>query len=784
MKKLLLIAFLVSWINVTAQDERRVVNGKEFPIWYSKNRVLVKFKEASRAFSTQPALLAKGATKIIEIPSIPGMAFLEFASNDSKEALNEAISGLRADNNTLLAHPLLLNEEGQESAGYTESILVKSKEGVSAPSINSNLKSINLHVQSDEKNSDPTLFMVTGTQILSDPLAVCDQLYRTGLFEFVQPNCLRFVVPAATPNDPLFGTNWGLAKMSLPAAWDMTTGCSNIKIAIIDDGVQLNHPDLTPNLLSGFDATPSGTNGGDLAGEFRHGTNVAGIAAAKGNNGTGVTGVAYNCKIIPIRAYSTNSSGDVTTDQYIANAINHAVNVKGADILNMSWGIVASTYPINTAIESALNNAASNGRGTKGTVLIASVGNKGNNTISPLPGNVSSVFVVGASRANDTRWSGSSYPPGQVDVVAPGPNVTTVSGSGYATGVGDSDIRTSWSAPAVAGIAALILSVNPNLTQSQVRRIIAETTDKVGGYTYNVGNGSTFSDLSHHNEMGYGRVNALKALEKAAGAPITGPGLICTNGGYTLTTFPGGSSAVWSASAGLSMSGNVANRQSGYSGPATITATLTVPNACATIPVKRNIWVGNPNLTKTINGVVAGTTSVVAGNIYNLAASSSSPSTTFSYNNYAGSGNITIDLYSPSSPTTQMYVYSSSTSGYRQVKVTATNTCGNYAEDFVFYLASGLMRAYPNPATDKIILEFTSPEILDAMPVRVDLYSEKSTVPVQTINVKEVFEQKRFEDGNKVILNVSSLPRGNYYLHSVTREGSKEIVEKSKVILQ
>jgi hypothetical protein len=784
MRKLLLISFLMSWISVTAQDERRFVNGKEYPIWYSKTRVLVKFKEASRTFSIPPSLLGKGATKIVEIPSIPGMAFVEFASNESKIAIDEAISSLRADNNTLLAHPLLLNEEGQESAGYTETIIVKSKEGASVANINATLKGLNLGIQTDEKNSDPTLFMVTGRQILSDPLVVCDQLYRTGLFEFVQPNCLRFVVPAATPNDPLFSTNWGLAKMNLPAAWDITTGCSNIKIAIIDDGVQLNHPDLTANLLTGFDATPSGTNGDNVVGEQRHGTNAAGIAAAKGNNSTGVTGVAYNSKIIPIRAYSTNSSGSITTDQYIANAINHAVNVKGADVLNMSWGIISSTVPIYDAIESALNNAATNGRGTKGTVLIAAVGNYGSNYAAPLPGNISSVLMVGASKANDTRWTGSAYPTGQVDVVAPGPNVTTIAGSGYATAAGDNDNRTSWSAPAVAGIAALVLSVNPNLTQSQVRRIIAETADKVGGYTYGVGNGSTYSDLSHNNEMGYGRVNALKALEKAAGAPITGPGLICTNGGYTLTAFPGGSSAVWSSSAGLTMSGNLATRQSGYSGPATITATLTVPNACATIPIKRNIWVGNPNLTKTINGVVAGTTSVVAGNQYNLAASSNSPNTTFNYNNYAGTGDITIDLYSPSSPTTQMYVYSNSTTGYRQVKVTATNTCGNYAEDFVFYLESGLMKAYPNPATDKIKLEFTNSEILEAMPVRVDLYNEKSAIPVQTVNIKEVFEKRQFENGNIVTLDVSSLPRGNYFLHSVAREGSKEIVTKSKVVLE
>ncbi len=162
-----------------------------------------------------------------------------------------------------------------------------------------------------------------------------------------------------------------------------------------------------------------------------------------------------------------------------------------------------------------------------------------------------------------------------------------------------------------------------------------------------------------------------------------------TNGGHVAGeemhgTFCAGSSAVWSASAGLSMNGNLATRQNGYSGAGTITATLTVPNACAAIPVKRTIWVGKPNLTKTVDGVVLGTTSVTAGGSYNLAASSSSPGTTFNYSNYAGSGNMTIDLYTPNNPTTQMYIYSNSTDGFRQVKLTGTNACGNYAEDFVF----------------------------------------------------------------------------------------------------
>lgn len=563
----------------------------------------------------------------------------------------------------------------------------------------------------------------------------------------------------------------------------MTTGCASIKIAIIDDGVQLNYPDLVGNLLPGFDATNSGTNGGHVAGEEMHGTYCAGFAAAKGNNGIGATGVAYNSKIIPVRSFSTSPvEGDITLDQYIVTAVNHAVTVKGADIISMSWGLVASSFPIDAAITNALNNAATSGRGGKGAVLIGAAGNKGLPMFRPLPGNVASTLMVGASILNDTRWPGSNYAVKQVDVVAPGAFVTTVAaGGGYVNQ--PADFRTSWSAAEVSGLAALILSVNPNLTQTQVRRIIAETADKVGGYTYAMGNGDTFADLTHNNEMGYGRVNALKALEMAAGAPMTGPALICSNGGYTLTAFPAGSSAVWSASPGLSMNGNLAIRQNGYSGAGTITATLTIPNACAAIPVKRTIWVGNPNLTKTVNGVVSGTTSVAAGGSYNLAASSSSPGTTFNYNNYAGSGNMTIDLYTPNSATTQMYVYSNSTDGFRQVKLTGTNACGNYAEDFVFLLQSGNFKAYPNPAKDKITLEFDNPAVFTRLVNKVELYPEKSAKPVHSVVIREVFNGMGFRDGNKLDLDVSGLPRGTYYLHVIRTDKSKEIVEKLKFIL-
>ncbi|MCE6988287.1 S8 family serine peptidase [Dyadobacter sp. CY323] len=674
---------------------------------------------------------------------------------------------------------MLVNESGEDVAGLSEQIIVRPKGNNSIQDILNAFRGYNLKIDAEDTDSEKNYYL-SGELVSNNPFDACEKLEATGLFEFTQPNYLRFVEMAGNPNDPLFASNWGLAKMKLPEAWDITTGCTSIKIAIIDDGVQLNHPDLLPNLIPGFDATTFGTNGGTVAGEEQHGTRCAGFAAAKGNNGIGIAGVAYNSKIIPIRAFGTKPDGNLRTetlDSYIASAINHAVNVKNADILNMSWGITASVAPVNQnpIIEAALNNAALNGRGGKGAVLITSSGNKGLNYLAPLPGNVKDVLVVGASKSNDTRWEGSNGPTHRIDVAAPGAYVTTVDASQYNNQPVEN--ATSWAAPSVAGVAALVLSVNPGLTQTQIRKIIAETCDKVGGYNYVIGNGSSFSDLSHNNDLGYGRVNALRAVEKAAGAPIIGPDLVCASGGYTLTQFPAGSSAVWSASAGLTMAGNLATRQAGYSGAATVFATLNIPNACAPVTIKRSLWVGNPNIVKTVNTVVTSTASVNAGGLYNLAATSSSPLTTFNYNNYTGSGDMAVDIYNPNSPSTQMYVLANSTNGYRKVKVMATNSCGNYAEDFVFLLSSGMLKVYPNPAKDFLTLEFGSTEIEEFLPYEIQLFSETLTKPDRIIFVRETLVQQ------KIAIYVGDLPRGTYYLHLLYRSDKNKRIEKVRIVL-
>lgn len=152
---------------------------------------------------------------------------------------------------------------------------------------------------------------------------------------------------------------------------------------------------------------------------------------------------------------------------------------------------------------------------------------------------------------------------------------------------------TSFAAPQVAGIAALLLSVNPGLTLQQIRNSIERSVDKVGNYTYTNGAGEQ-PNLSWNNQMGYGKVNAFKALQEAF--PITGPSTICSSGTYTLQNQPAGTNITWSSSnpngLNINPTTGAATRLNNFNGGITVTATINA--ACGTTSLTRSIWVGNP----------------------------------------------------------------------------------------------------------------------------------------------------------------------------------------------
>ncbi len=302
--------------------------------------------------------------------------------------------------------------------------------------------------------------------------------------EYAEPNFLRRPM-AVIPNDPLFADQWGLrntgqpnfaiggpagsagADLNMAAAWDSTgtgvadrSGRGMVTIAVIDDGFDLSHPDLVANLVNGYDFASNDADPSATSPDEGHGTAVAGAAAARGNNGIGVAGAAWNERIMPLRF-----AFDVASE---LSALDYA-RVHGVGIVNASFGGPSYSRAERDAI-AALNTA--------GILLVTSAGNQDSNidiSGASYPANyrLPNVLAVAATNRQDGIASFSNYGSTTVPVAAPGLQiVTTTVGGGYSAG-GISG--SSFSAPYVAGIAALIRDYYPGATVAEIKARLIES---------------------------------------------------------------------------------------------------------------------------------------------------------------------------------------------------------------------------------------------------------------------------------------------------------------------
>jgi subtilisin family serine protease/subtilisin-like proprotein convertase family protein len=291
------------------------------------------------------------------------------------------------------------------------------------------------------------------------------------------------------PNDPSFSAQWALqntgqtggtagADISATTAWDTTTG-SNIIVAVVDSGVDYNHQDIAANMWHNPTENSDGISGdlyganfvgstptGDPMDDFGHGTHVAGIIGAVGNNGIGVSGVAWNVQLMAVKFLDSTGSGSTAN---AVKAINWAVS-HGAKVINNSWG--GGGY--NSALDSAIANARN-----QGVIFVAAAGNysSNNDTSSFYPADYTedNVVSVAATDANDNLASFSDYGPNSVGLAAPGVNILSTlpnNSYGYMSG-------TSMATPFVTGAAALVWSAHPSWTYSQVISDIYHTVDPV-----------------------------------------------------------------------------------------------------------------------------------------------------------------------------------------------------------------------------------------------------------------------------------------------------------------
>jgi subtilisin family serine protease len=328
-----------------------------------------------------------------------------------------------------------------------------------------------------------------------NPVDIANAIYETGKFASAFPSFTFDAIEISY--DPNVYEQWGLYNskyegldISLSKAWSYATG-RGIKVAVIDNGIDLNHQDLRDNIYPTSYDTETNTSPSKVYGD--HGTHCAGIIAAVRNNGIQIVGVAPDAKLISV---SNRLIDSTNLESNLANGINWAWN-NGADVISCSWWCNK-----NELLEDAIDNAVTKGREGKGCVFVKSAGNTG----GPIsyPGDYSQDVLAVANMTINGSLSKSSGHGYNLFVAAPGTNIlSTIPDNLIAMKSG-----TSMACPHVAGLAALILERNPSLTAKKVREIIAKNAKKVGTEPY-----STNKTYGTWNEYyGYGLIDAYNAV--------------------------------------------------------------------------------------------------------------------------------------------------------------------------------------------------------------------------------------------------------------------------------
>lgn len=314
---------------------------------------------------------------------------------------------------------------------------------------------------------------------------------------FVEPHYLYLTneLPAAptaagagtggtiVPNDTLYSEyQWNLPKIDTESGWNVTKGSDDIVVAVIDTGVQSDHPDLKGRLVQGVNIVDPSSPPEDDVG---HGTHVAGIISASVNNGEGVAGMTWYTKIMPVKALDSSGAGSTYS---VAEGILWATD-HGADVINMSLGNYATAEFLHDALKYAYDH---------GVVLVAASGN--DNTDRPgFPAAYEEVLAVAATDPDNSRAEYSNYGD-YIDIAAPGTSIpSTYPGSRYAALSG-----TSMASPHVSALASLVRAANPKLTNAEVMDVIRKTAVDLGAQ-------------GQDKEFGYGQIDVVAALQAVRG---------------------------------------------------------------------------------------------------------------------------------------------------------------------------------------------------------------------------------------------------------------------------
>jgi len=379
-----------------------------------------------------------------------------------------------------------------------------------------------------------------------------------------------------TPDDSLYNLvngpsnwNWHLDVINAEAAWDITQGSPDIKVAIVDNAIWSSHPDLADKIVLQRDTyyninNSSPPNSGS-ASDWSHGTHCAGLATAITNNGIGVAGIGFNTSIIAVKSSNNNQANGI----YMVAGVTWAMN-NGADIISMSFGGSGSS-----TTEQNLMNTAHN----MGIVLVAAAGND-NVTTPHYPSNYNHVISVASTDGNDHKSDFSNYntsvdvsAPGGVGLPGPGGLLSTFFANG-SMGYYDYISGTSMACPMVSGLASLVLSINPNLSPDVVEQILESGCDDI--YSVNP---------DYIGMLGAGRINAFNSVKLVPFQPVaefSTPVTIITPGtAISFTDLSVGipSSWTWNFTGGTPSSSTEQNPTITYNTAGVYPVSLTVQNA-------------------------------------------------------------------------------------------------------------------------------------------------------------------------------------------------------------
>jgi subtilisin family serine protease len=362
---------------LSAQNKFYYYQGEQIPLTVSTEKILVKFSDSltfkqknqiiTSNFSLQPV-------KKSENDTTSNVLIVELEKGKSVSQIEEITTQLNKNSKVVIANPIFLYNKDSTLQGITDEFVVKLKSPFDYSELERIAKETNTQIVK-QNQFDPSIYTLSADKnAQGNALEMANYFYETKKFEFAEPNFLGLNIIHS--NDPYYSDQWSLentgqysglsgADMDVHDAWAITMGRDDIKVAVIDEGVDLVHPDLVDNILPGFDATGQGSNGAPT-GDDAHGTACAGIIAAKANNGIGIAGVCPNCKILPVRSLPLGNS----TATWLADGINWAWQ-NDADVISCSWHFSPSSL-----IDNAINNAITNGRSGLGCVVLFAAGNK------------------------------------------------------------------------------------------------------------------------------------------------------------------------------------------------------------------------------------------------------------------------------------------------------------------------------------------------------------------------------------------------------------------------